>query len=233
MEKNIASILKTNLSKKRIEKEFPYANGILLVLTFIVVFIVPIFPKLYFTYYFTILITGIFFSAVFSLKNNHIFLVTGAVLLSTGIWISILNSLETLSSILKIFQFFFFLFLVGSLITQISRTASVTLKVIIDSITGYLLLGFAFNIIVTVISIWIPDAYNVTFISKAGDHMPDTIQNNMYYTFITFTTAGYGDILPTHSLSKSLAVLISVSGQLYIAIIIAMLVGKYSSSTNN
>ncbi|MGG7034844.1 MAG: ion channel [Flavobacterium sp.] len=233
MEKNIISILKTNFSKKHIEREFPYISGILLILTFIVVFIVPIFPELYFTYFFTILITCIFFSAVFSLKNNHILLVTGAVLLSTGIWISILNNLETLSTILKIFQFFFFLFLVGSLITQISRTTSVTLKVIIDSITGYLLLGFAFNIIVTVISILIPNAYNVNFISKASDHIPDTIQNNMYYTFITFTTTGYGDILPTHPLTKSLAVLISVSGQLYIAIIIAMLVGKYSSSTNN
>jgi voltage-gated potassium channel len=222
--------LKMNFPKKRIEREFPYASGILLFLTVMVVFIVPVFPKLYFTYYFTALITGIFFSAVFSLKNNHIFLVTGAVLLSAGIWISILNNLETLGSILKVFQFFFFLFLVGSLIAQISRTTSVTLEVIIDSITGYLLLGFAFNIMVTVISIWIPDAYNIGFISKTNGQLPAEIQNNMYYTFMTFTTTGYGDILPNHPLSKSLAVLISVCGQLYIAIIIAMLVGKYTST---
>ncbi len=221
--------LKMNLPKKRIEREFLYASGILLFLTLIVVFVVPIFPKLYFTYAFTFLITCIFFSAVFSLKNNHLFLVTGAVLLSAGIWISILNDLEALEAVLKIFQFFFFLFLVGSLIAQVSRTESVNLKVIIDSITGYLLLGFAFNIMVTVISIWVPHAYNVTFVCKTDAQLPTEIHDIMYYTFMTFTTTGYGDILPNHPLAKSLAVLISVSGQLYIAIIIAMLIGKYAS----
>ena len=90
--------------------------------------------------------------------------------------------------------------------------------------------GIIITPIVTVISVWIPDAYNVTFICKTNDHMSDAIQNNIYYTFMTFTTTGYGDILPNHPLSKSLAVLISVCGQLYIAIIIAMLVGKYAST---
>ena len=52
----------------------------------------------------------------------------------------------------------------------------------------------------------------------------------LYYTFMTFTTTGYGDIAPTHPISKSLAVLISVVGQLYVAVVIAMLVGKYASS---
>jgi hypothetical protein len=52
----------------------------------------------------------------------------------------------------------------------------------------------------------------------------------IYYTFVTFTTLGYGDIIPLQPISKSLALLISISGQIYIAIIIAMLVGKYASN---
>jgi hypothetical protein len=47
------------------------------------------------------------------------------------------------------------------------------------------------------------------------------------------TTVGYGDITPVSSAAKSLSNFISVSGQLYIAIIIAMLVGKFASKTND
>ena len=42
-------------------------------------------------------------------------------------------------------------------------------------------------------------------------------------------TVGYGDIIPLEPYSRSITILISVTGQLYIAIIIAILVGKYSS----
>jgi hypothetical protein len=42
------------------------------------------------------------------------------------------------------------------------------------------------------------------------------------------TTLGYGDVLPVQSWAKSMAILFSTSGQIYLAVIIAMLVGKYA-----
>jgi hypothetical protein len=126
----------------------------------------------------------------------------------------------------RFLNFLFFLFLVASLIRQVSSTATVTVKVIVDSITGYFLLGLAFSLVVMLVSVYVPGAYNVSF----SEGLNEPLQDNIYYTFMTFTTTGYGDILPTHPFSKSLAVLISVSGQLYVAIIIAMLIGKYASS---
>ena len=108
--------------------------------------------------------------------------------------------------------------------------ATVTFKVIVDSISGYLLLGFAFSLIVTVISVTIPGAYSTSISGDLETKFIEPIQNNIYYTFMTFTTTGYGDIVPIHPFSKSLAVLIGVSGQLYVAVIISMLIGKYASS---
>lgn len=131
---------------------------------------------------------------------------------------------------LRFINFFFFLFLVISLIRQISTIPTVTFKVIVDSVTGYLLLGFAFSLIVTAISLIIPEAYSTSINGDLETKFIEPIQNNIYYTFMTFTTTGYGDIVPKHPISKSLAVLIGVSGQLYVAVIIAMLVGKYASS---
>ena len=51
----------------------------------------------------------------------------------------------------------------------------------------------------------------------------------IYFSFVTITTLGYGDILPVSHLARSLAIMFSVTGQLYLTMIIAMLVGKYLS----
>jgi hypothetical protein len=69
-----------------------------------------------------------------------------------------------------------------------------------------------------------PEAIDLTGRTSAYLH------EYIYYTFVTFTTLGYGDIIPLKPISKSLALLISISGQIYVAIIIAMLVGKYASN---
>jgi hypothetical protein len=51
----------------------------------------------------------------------------------------------------------------------------------------------------------------------------------LYYSFVTIASLGYGDICPLKPYTRSLATLITVSGQFYIAIIVALLVGKFSS----
>ncbi|ELS00248.1 ion channel [Gloeocapsa sp. PCC 73106] len=52
----------------------------------------------------------------------------------------------------------------------------------------------------------------------------------LYFSFVTLTTVGYGDILPINPVVMSLANLEAIVGQLYPAIIIARLVSLYSSS---
>jgi hypothetical protein len=53
----------------------------------------------------------------------------------------------------------------------------------------------------------------------------------LYFSFITLTTLGYGDVTPVSALAKSLSIVIAIAGQLYMTILIAMLVGKYISSS--
>jgi hypothetical protein len=52
----------------------------------------------------------------------------------------------------------------------------------------------------------------------------------LYFSFITLTTLGYGDILPVHPVARSLAMVEALMGQLYPAILIAGLVGAHISS---
>jgi len=54
---------------------------------------------------------------------------------------------------------------------------------------------------------------------------PDVLQRLMtYYSFITLTTTGYGDIIPVHPVTRTLAMLEALVGQLYPAITLARLV---------
>lgn len=230
MKQTFMSCLKTNVFIKAGDNKFPFANSILLFFTLVAIFILPVFSREDINLAYTATLTGIFISAVFSLKKNHKFLIYSTIFLSIVVWISLLTDFHILTTGFRFLNLLFFFFLVVSLISQVSSTAAVTTRVIVDSITAYFLLGLAFSLVVMLVSSFIPEAYNVNFSKGLESGMSEPIQNNIYYTFMTFTTTGYGDVVPTHPVSKSLAVLISASGQLYVAIIIAMLIGKYASS---
>lgn len=230
MKKSFWSKFSKMISTDEKETKSSLANGILLFFTLVTVFVIPISPIAYLEFLFTCSITGIVIFSVLSLRQKHKFIRIFAVFSLMFIWSSYFVDMKLFRLGFRFINFFFFLYLVFSLIKQISSIATVTFKVIVDSITGYLLLGFAFSLIVTAISLTIPGAYSASINGDLETKFIEPIQNNIYYTFMTFTTTGYGDIVPVHPFSKSLSVLIGVSGQLYVAIIISMLVGKYASA---
>jgi len=51
----------------------------------------------------------------------------------------------------------------------------------------------------------------------------------IYYSFVTLTTLGYGDIVPRSEMARGLAIMEAVAGQLYVAVMIARLVSLYAS----
>jgi voltage-gated potassium channel Kch len=78
-----------------------------------------------------------------------------------------------------------------------------------------------------------PGSYNFPAIDIAYGEDVSHVSKFIYYTFVTFTTLGYGDIVPQTPVARSLAILISITGQIYIAIIIALLVGKFAGGQNS
>jgi voltage-gated potassium channel Kch len=52
----------------------------------------------------------------------------------------------------------------------------------------------------------------------------DNASLSLYYSFVTLTTLGYGDVSPAVPLSRMLAALEALTGQLYIAVLVARLV---------
>lgn len=188
------------------------------------VFITGFFPESWHQNIYLSMWVLMYFTAIVNLDQNQKLMIWLAVvsLIFTAlakIWSNAI--LETISVTLDVG---FFTYIVISLIRQIAQAKSVTAHVLLEAINAYLLLGIVFTFLVGLTIRLDPQSYNFS----SGSIKPHDF---MYHGFITFTTTGYGDFIPVKPWSQSLSILIATSGQLYVAVIIALLVGKFSSQS--
>lgn len=100
------------------------------------------------------------------------------------------------------------------------RTGRVTYHRIVGAVLLYLLTALTFTMLYTFVGLSFSDAFKgVSFEYDAA-----FASTMMYLSFVTFTSTGYGDIVPLHPLARSLCNLEAVIGQLYPAILIGRLV---------
>lgn len=110
----------------------------------------------------------------------------------------------------------------GVLIKHIAVSKNVTIAVVIQAISGYFLIGI---IGVLLNSILLSFNENAISLAISGSRFSSII----YYSFITLTTIGYGEIVPQSVIARTISIFIGVCGQLYLTVIIALIVGKYLS----
>jgi len=96
----------------------------------------------------------------------------------------------------------------------------VDLKVIVGSVVGYLMIGLSFTFVCALLELFYPNAFT--------DQMTSSY-SFIYYTFVTLSTLGYGDIVPATPQSQALSLIIAIFGQFYMVIVVAVIVGKYIS----
>ena len=113
-------------------------------------------------------------------------------------------------------------FVIYHLLLFVLRAASVDTDVLCASISAYLLLGLAWTFAYWLIAELIPGAFALNASSGATSSMKGF--NGLYYSFITLSTVGYGDITPVANVAKMLAAMEAVTGVLYVAVLIARLV---------
>jgi voltage-gated potassium channel len=204
-----------------------YWDIILLVEIFILVFLTGFFPSAWHPIIFPALYSALYLTTVAALDKNRGKMLGCAVFLLVAQVIFSVFNLAAIEAISKALNFLFFSFIVVSLIRQIAQAKKVTERVILEAINGYLLLGLVFTFLIAEMIQLDSSSYNF---SQNGE---TTLHNSLYFGFITFATLGYGDLVPLIPSAKSLSILIAVCGQLYLAIIIALLVGKFSSQSHS
>ena len=181
-----------------------------------------------------IIFTAIILSGTYSLdfakKTRRILLIPGFItIVLTWMYYFYVNDALGLVSFLSFFCFN--LFIAVFMIRHIAKSQQVTLTIIINSINGYLLIGVLGAVLLAMTQLVQKFLFHVDTgaINFAGDAAAG-FHDYLYFSFVTLTTLGYGDITPVSALAKSLTIVIAIIGQLYLTILIAMLVGKYLSN---
>lgn len=208
------------------------SNSVLLLFVIFIIFIVPFFPIESHKILYSVSYTIIFLLSAMALSKYRTRIFNIAVIVIIIEWISELLNLSTLIRISLIVNICFFVLIVVLIILQIARAKTVTPQVIIESIIGYLLLGLAFSILIAFVCTIDQSSYSFKHLVEEVDPFISYASNYIYFAFVTLTTLGYGDVAPLTPVAKSLSNFISVSGQMYVAVIIAVLVGKYLSQKN-
>ena len=200
-----------------------YSNLALLVSIFILIFMIPFFPEDRHRIIGSIFFSLIFFISIFTLNSGRKTMFTIAVIAFLTEWISELINLSVVNYLSLLANVIFFQFIVVKLIIQIAKSKKADAGVIFESINGYLMMGLMFTTWIAIAMLYDPASFSFQITNP-------TIREFTYFTFVTMTTLGYGEITPVAPFAKSISILISTSGQIYVAVIIAMLVGKYAGN---
>lgn len=218
------------MRKNSFIRRFFIANNLLLLLLFCILLLLPQIPVKHQLTGYHLLLLAAMFASIFSIQKGEreIYLYI-AVALSAVLAVVELFSLPLLGLFFRAAFVFIFVVTVARLIRQTARARKVTERVIVDSISGYLLVGVVYSLLVKLITQLNFSAIKIPGTPEPMNTAPD-VGDLIYFTFITYTSTGYGDILPVSPAARSLAVFIAISGQIYIAIIISLLVGKFAGT---
>ena len=220
------------LNRKLLPQQLRRNNIVLLVCLFTLVLFFPIFTagrELLGNIIFTGIILASIFSLNFTLKTRRILFTVGG---STVVllWISFFLD-NRIWVLLAFFNMFVYqIFILFFMIRHISLSRQVDGTIILNAVNGYLIIGILGALLLTMAEIFELFVLGIDdpLINFAGE-VPPQLHDYIYFSFVTVTTLGYGDITPANALAKSIVFMLAISGQLYLTVLVAMLVGKYLS----
>jgi hypothetical protein len=166
---------------------------------------------------------------IWSLRGTGRLFSVGMFVVITGIILNVLAITRddiTLKVISLLTLFVFLLLATFNALRQVAVGTDISLNRIVGAVCVYLLLGVMWSIAYFVLEFLQPGSFRglTELVSPALN--PDWI----YFSFVTITTLGYGDITPVTQTARSLSFAEAIVGQFYIAVLVAGLVSAYIST---
>ncbi len=139
-----------------------------------------------------------------------------------------LSSFVKESTILLFFQaltlFLLYGFSMARLIRSLQEAKEIATNELYGAISLYLMMGISWCLCYIMTQVLFPNSFDFgVSVSLAPLNWTDLL----YFSFITLTTTGYGDIVPLSGLAKALAMLESVMGILFIGVALSLVVSKH------
>jgi hypothetical protein len=178
-----------------------------------------------------ILLALILFSAMYAIVGTGSgFYVAPAIVVATLLAFSISDSRASLDTLPWIYVGWLavLIYAVAIVLLDVLRARSISSDTVCGAVCVYFLLGLTWGILYAILELANPGSfYFAPFvqIESVGRWREfEMLQALIGFSFVTPTTTGYGDIVPTMQSVRSVAVVEAATGQLYIAIMIARLV---------
>jgi hypothetical protein len=182
----------------------------------------------------SLLFSLVLIAAVFAVANRKRSLVIALVLAIPAIiarWINQLRPDLVHPTVFLVCALVLLAFVIGHLLYFVLRAPVVNVDVLCASIAAYLMLGLTWTV-----AYWLVDQLTpggaFSFNTTRGAHSMNGF-TGFYFSFITLSTVGYGDITPVSQAARWLAAMEAMTGLLYVAVLIARLVSLYSTAKSN
>jgi voltage-gated potassium channel len=166
-----------------------------------------------------------FDSCPLSGRVTQVFQLLG-VLSAVGCWLLLVPSLAGLQRSHLLVMALLAAFLTFSavrLVQMLARVPRVNLQVLAGAAGGYVHLGLTGGVIATMMQHHNPTTFSL-------GHMMDhesLLERLVYFSYITVSTLGYGDVLPTNVYGERFVVLLGISSTMYVSLLVALLLGRF------
>ena len=174
-----------------------------------------------------IFLTTIFFAIIFAIRSKRSHVIVAAILvlpLIVSTWSIYFVEFTQMSLLTRIFGVLFFGYAVIIILQMIAGSTDITRETIFAAVVAYLLIALMWAFAYMILELLIPGSF-----SQPGESIRLETMRFEYFSFITITTLGYGDIAPLTNRASALALLEALVGQIYLVVLVAWLVGMYVS----
>ena len=178
-----------------------------------------------------IFVTIVFISGIYTVSNKKSIAVVSSILaipMLISLWGPVFTKTDFFILIGDISGIVFMILMVFSILSYIFNEQEASANVIYASIVVYLLLALMWSFIYSVVEILNPGSFSIP---------EQTIEEGRsvfaYYSMVTITTLGYGDITPVTNQARAFSMLEAVVGQIYLVVLVARLVGINIAQTMN
>ncbi len=172
--------------------------------------------------------SAVLLSAVYAVSEKRK-LFTLALVLALPIiaarWLNHFLENDPLALVIKSPTILFLVFIASTVLFHVLKDEEVAADKIYGALSVYLLIGVTWALLFTLIEGIRPQSFLIADVQGASIREIST--HLTYYSFVTLTTLGYGDITPLTPTAKAFSFVEAVFGQIYLAVLIARLVGLH------
>lgn len=166
---------------------------------------------------------------LYSLYGNHrhvrrTTLLGGVALLSN--LLSALTSFAVLDDASLLLNIVLLIYATALIVGRVFSERRVTTNIILGAVCVYLLIGIVWGMGFALLDTVMPQSFSVPS-GNMVSVLDSLMRNFIYYSFATLTTLGYGDITPVSIPARYFSVLEAVTGQVYLSVLVARLVGMH------